>query len=107
MKYPLIAAALAVGLVACEDGERENLDAETGMAVDTVITERTVQDTAVVRTDTTVSVDTSMNRGDGMVGDRDTVVDTRPEAASGNRMVMPADTMSTTPDTMARPATQP
>jgi hypothetical protein len=47
------------------------------MAVDTVITERTVQDTAVITTDTSVRVDTSVNRGDGSVGARDTVRNTR------------------------------
>jgi hypothetical protein len=76
MRSVLIAAGLAVGLAACETGEIER-DADTGMAVDTVITERMVQDTAVVTTDTSISVDTSFNRGEGAVGRTDTVIDTR------------------------------
>jgi hypothetical protein len=100
MKVALIAAGLALGLAACETGEIER-DADTGMAVDTVVTQRTVQDTAVVTTDTSVTVDTSLSRGDGAVA-RDTLTDTRSNT-TGSRMMAP-DTgtpmQQTTRDTM-------
>lgn len=76
MKSALIAAGLIAGLAACETGEVEE-DPATGMAVDTIVTEQTVQDTALVTTDTSIAVDT-MDAGDaGLVG-RDTVVNTTP-----------------------------
>lgn len=92
MKSVLIAAGLAIALAGCEDGEVER-DAETGMAVDTVVTQRTVQDTTIVTTDTNVTVDTSVSRGDSAVRG-DTLVDTR--ARDGwtppDSAVPPADT---------------
>ena len=89
MKYAsILATGLVIGLAACESGETAR-DADTGMAVDTVVTQRTVQDTAVVRTDTSVTVDTSISRGDGMVGTRDTVTDTRPQSGTGSSLAAP------------------
>lgn len=88
MKFVLMAAGLALGLAACETGEIER-DADTGMAVDTVVTQRMVQDTAVVTTDTTIDVDTSISRGDGAVGEGDTLRDTRPEGGVTDRMRAP------------------
>ena len=77
MKSALIAAALIAGLAACETGEVDDDVDATGMAVDTIVTEQTYQDTALVTTDTMIEVDT-MDAGDeGMVG-RDTVVNTTP-----------------------------
>jgi hypothetical protein len=84
MKSVLIAAGLAIALAGCESGEVER-DAETGMAVDTVVTQRTVQDTSIVTTDTNVTVDTSVSRGDSAVGGSDTLVDTR----AGDRWTPP------------------
>ena len=64
MRYAsILTTGLVIGLAACESGETAR-DADTGMAVDTVVTQRTVQDTAIVRTDTSVTVDTSIIRGD-------------------------------------------
>jgi hypothetical protein len=74
----MIAVAGVAALAACsESGNETGRAADDRTAVDTVITERTVQDTTVIRTDTTVRVDTSVNRGDGSVGARDTVRNTR------------------------------
>ena|SRR5690606_25286435 len=105
MKFALIAAGLALSLAACETGEVER-DADTGMAVDTVVTQRTVQDTAVVTTDTSVTVDTSMRRGEGAVS-RDTLTDTR-SGTTGNRIAAPdtgsmGDTMQVQETTPATP----
>src|SRR5690606_1633737 len=99
MKFALMAAGLALGLSACEAGEVER-DADTGMAVDTVVTQRTVQDTAVVTTDTSVTVDTSMRRGDDATS-RDTLTDTR-SSTPGNRL--PATDTGSMGDTMRAPA---
>lgn len=88
MKFVMMAAGLALGLAACETGEVD-VDSNTGMAVDTVVTERTVQDTAIVTTDTTVDVDTSVSRGDGAVGGSDTLRDTRDQGGMTDRMAAP------------------
>jgi hypothetical protein len=91
MKSVLIAAGLAIAVVGCEPAETRH-DAETGMAVDTVVTERTVQDTAIVTTDTSVTVDTAMSRGDGAAGPSDTLIDTRAgERTPPDSAVPPAD----------------
>lgn len=103
MRLSLIAAGLAVGLVACEDVDPEG-GAETGMAVDTVVTERMVQDTAVVTTDTTVTVDTSINRGDDAVS-QDTLKDTR-DSRMGDQ-VAPRDTVAAPIDTRETPEPTP
>lgn len=76
MKSAMIAAGIAIALAGCEERDAGR-DAETGMAVDTVVTERTVRDTTIVTTDTSVTVDTSISRGDSAVGGSDTLVDTR------------------------------
>ncbi|MDQ2671162.1 MAG: hypothetical protein M3Y31_11065 [Gemmatimonadota bacterium] len=106
MRFPLIAAGLVAALAACETNETETDDA-TGMAVDTLITERTVRDTAVVTTDTTVTVDTSVVRGEGNAAAQDTVVDTREGAQQqwtpADSAAAPADSQrlqrQTTPQT--------
>lgn len=91
MKFVLMAATLAMGLAACESGEVDR-DADTGMAVDTVVTQRTVQDTAIVTTDTSVTVDTSVSRGEGAIS-RDTLTDTR--SNPGGARLAPPDSIAT------------
>ena len=90
----MIAMAGVAALAACADREDQTGRAvDDRVAVDTVITERTVQDTAVIRTDTTVDVDTSINRGDGSVGTRDTVRNTR--TGDATRPALPTGTTLT------------
>lgn len=114
LKYTMLLAAVA-GVAACESERGESLQtAREGEAVDTVVTQRTVEDTAVVSYDTTVNVDTSMNRGDGNVGGTDTVIDTRGDTAPapltnppqqpGQNQPAQADTAPLQPaDTAAQP----
>lgn len=106
MKIALIAAGLAIGLAACEAGSDIDTEtqAETGMAADTVVTERTVQDTSVVTYDTTVNVDTAEGEGAGTVS-RDTVLDTR-TGQTGQPVTQPMqhDTTMITTDTQPRSA---
>ena len=95
----MIAMAGVAALAACaETGDETGRAADDRMAVDTVSTERTVQDTAVIRTDTTVRVDTSVNRGDGSVGTRDTVRNTR-TGTTGTSVTDTARTGVTSPTT--------
>ena len=74
-KGMLATVALMAGLVACEAGGGDTQQAGGSTMVDTAVTSRTVQDTTVmqVETDTTVSVDTSIqDAGEGTVqGSRD------------------------------------
>jgi hypothetical protein len=73
MKTLIAGSALVLALGACET--RSDDTAATGRsAADTVVTERDVQDTSIIRHDTTVSTDTVRKRG-GTVGKRDTVRD--------------------------------
>ena len=69
------AACLALlTLAACEKRNNPDNDPETGTAhsADTIVTERKMQDTAVVNYDTTVSTDTVHKKGTKAV-DTDTV----------------------------------
>jgi hypothetical protein len=59
----LTGLALLIGLAAC--GPRG--DRETGTAADTSLTTRQTQDTTIVRSDTTVNVDTAKKEGDKAV----------------------------------------
>jgi hypothetical protein len=70
MRITLAAGVIAAALLGCNTGDKT---ARVGGGVDTVVTSRQTQDTAVVTTDTTmkVDVDTNMDRGD-----RSTRVDT-------------------------------
>jgi hypothetical protein len=95
MKFALIAAGLAVGLAACETGGEVETDANTGMAVDTVITEQTVQDTSMVTYDTSVTVDT-VEGGDATV-QRDTVMDTRGQVSPAPTTQQPGQQPSQEP----------
>ena len=64
MKPVALAGILLLTVVACEKrGDRD--DSETGArhSADTVVTERQMQDTAVINYDTTVSTDTLHKRG--------------------------------------------
>jgi hypothetical protein len=64
----LTGLALLLGLAACNTrGDRE-----TGRAADTSVMTRQTQDTAIVTSDTTVDVDTTIKEGDRPVR-RDTV----------------------------------
>jgi hypothetical protein len=129
MKARWMTVALLAAAVACESRDTgEDLEtgsaqaAEEGMAVDTVVTQRTVQDTAVVTHDTTVRVDTQMTRGERGVGRPDTLQDTRKQntttqrapaaapapAPSGTDTMITADTAirrdtTVVPDTSAAP----
>jgi hypothetical protein len=62
MRY-LLAGALAVaGVAGCSRaGEKETI----GAARDTVVTPRQTADTTIIKTDTTVTVDTTVKRGEG------------------------------------------
>jgi hypothetical protein len=102
----VVAALVATAAVAgagCKDGR---LTAKAGSdstktVEDTVVTRRQVQDTMVVRTDTSVKVDTSIKRGGTAPGTRrDTVADTR----SGKRAGAGAMRDSAMRDTTTRTA---
>jgi hypothetical protein len=62
MRY-LLAGALAIaGVAGCSRaGEKETI----GAARDTVITPRQTADTTIIKTDTTVTVDSTVKRGEG------------------------------------------
>jgi hypothetical protein len=62
MRY-LLAGALAVaGVAGCSRaGEKETI----GAARDTVVTPRQTADTTIIKTDTTVTVDSTVKRGEG------------------------------------------
>jgi hypothetical protein len=63
MKLWILCLAVLPGLVACES-KREKAD-ETGTrsSADTVVVEREMRDTAIIRHDTTITTDTTMKRG--------------------------------------------
>lgn len=69
MRFMLAALVLALGLTACDSADRER----TAVVKDTIVTNRTVEDTAVVTKQRTVDVDVDTNHtGQGVVG-RDTM----------------------------------
>jgi hypothetical protein len=70
MKTLIAGCALALALGACKD-RTDDTGAASRTAADTIVTQRDVQDTSIIRHDTTVSTDTVRKRG-GTVG-RDTV----------------------------------
>ena len=76
-----LVATAAVAAAGCKDGRltaRGGDNDRTKSVEDTLVTRRQVQDTMVVRTDTTVKVDTSIKRGGTAPGTpRDTIRDTR------------------------------
>ncbi|HEU4700805.1 MAG TPA: hypothetical protein VFS40_16600 [Gemmatimonadales bacterium] len=91
--------ALAVGVMGCEKGRRSAMGGGGGDTTktvqDTIVTQRAVQDTMVVKTDTTVKTDTSVKRGTGAANTpRDTLKDTRGTKAGADtsRMRMRTDT---------------
>jgi hypothetical protein len=69
MRMVLTAALVGAALLGCKKAGDES--GRVGGSVDTVVTSRQTQDTAVISTDTSVSVDTNVDRGD-----RSTRVDT-------------------------------
>jgi hypothetical protein len=75
MSTRTVAAALVVivGTAACE-ARRDRDEAGTRSDADTVVTEREMRDTMIVRTDTTVTKDTVRKQGTKPV-DTDTVND--------------------------------
>ena len=81
MRTAIALALLAAALPGCRSADET---ARAGQAVDTVVTTRETQDTAVVTHDTTVDVDTSFERGD-----RATRVDTVKKTGGS---VQPSDT---------------
>jgi hypothetical protein len=69
----LVAAGMALVLVgACAKREGRNPDTGSRQSADTTVTERTMQDTAIVTHDTAISSDTVHKRGRKPV-DTDTV----------------------------------
>ena len=68
MRIVLAAGVVAAALLGCKSNDETG---RVGGAVDTVVTSRETQDTTVVTQDTTVKVDTNVERGD-----RTTKVDT-------------------------------
>jgi hypothetical protein len=81
MRMAVTALVLTAVVAGCRNGKVDvggGDNDRTKSAEDTVVTQRTVQDTMVVRTDTSVKVDTSVKRGGTAPGTRrDTVRDTR------------------------------
>jgi hypothetical protein len=70
MRRILTVAGVVALAAACGGGERRaDGDTTPGMGADTTVTERTVQDTTIVRSDTTVRVDTMVKRGGTVGGD--------------------------------------
>jgi hypothetical protein len=71
----VLGLVLTVGLTACE-AKRGDDDAATGMrgSADTVVTEREMRDTTIIRHDTSITTDTVRKRGTRPV-DTDTVDD--------------------------------
>lgn len=63
MRFVLASALVAVGLAGCGHGQTERV----GTARDTVITPRMTRDTTIIRSDTSVKVDTTVKRGQGAV----------------------------------------
>ena len=60
----LVAAAMFLVFVgACAKREGRTLDTGARQSADTMVTKRTMQDTAIVQHDTTVSTDTIRKRG--------------------------------------------
>jgi hypothetical protein len=84
MRTTIALLLLAAALPACKSADETG---RVGGAVDTVVTSRETQDTAIVTHDTTVNVDTTMERGD-----RSTRVDTVKKTRS---TMSPADTGDT------------
>ena len=72
MRAWMAGLVLLVGVGACKDRDRDAADTGTRSAADTIVTEREVQDTTIIRHDTTVTTDTVRKAG-GTVGDVDTV----------------------------------
>lgn len=71
--------ALVAAVAACDDdddGVRDEgaLDREPGASADTTVIERTMQDTVIITRDTSVTVDTTVRRGNHPV-DSDTTRD--------------------------------
>jgi len=93
----MLVGMAAAGLLACESRSGDTAQAAgEGVAADTIVTERSVQDTQVVTHDTTVRVDTTVRQGgEGGVGtDRRVVKDTRGQSDTS--------AMNTTTDTSAQ-----
>jgi hypothetical protein len=65
MRFLLAVALGLASLAGCRRGEETG---RTGGAVDTVVTSRQTEDTALVSHDTTVTVDTTVKRGDKVTG---------------------------------------
>lgn len=63
MRRMLTAVAVLALAGACKGNEGADADRTPGTGADTMVTERTVQDTTVVTHDTTVRVDTMVRRG--------------------------------------------
>ena len=61
MRFVLVGALVMVSLVGCGRGNTERV----GQARDTVITSRQTRDTTIIRSDTSVRVDTTVKRGQG------------------------------------------
>jgi hypothetical protein len=61
MRFVLASALVVVSLAGCGRGNAERV----GQARDTVITSRQTRDTTIIRSDTSVRVDTTVKRGQG------------------------------------------
>jgi hypothetical protein len=59
MRFVLASALVVVSLAGCGRGNTERV----GQARDTVITSRQTRDTTIIRSDTSVRVDTTVKRG--------------------------------------------
>ena len=83
MRIVLAAGVVAAALLGCKSNDETG---RVGGAVDTVVTSRETQDTTVITQDTTVKVDTNVERGD-----RATQVDT----VAKKRGAVPTDSDTT------------
>jgi hypothetical protein len=67
----LAALVLVMAAAACDDDGRDRdegaIDRDPGISADTTVVERTMQDTVIITRDTTVTVDTTVRRGDSPV----------------------------------------
>jgi hypothetical protein len=63
MKPWILCLALLPGVVACESKRDKAEETGTRSSSDTLVVEREMRDTAIIRHDTTVTIDTTMKRG--------------------------------------------
>jgi len=63
MKLGMLCLAVLPALVACESKRERASETGTRTSADTVVVEREMRDTAIIRHDTTITADTTFKRG--------------------------------------------